>query len=456
MRKDVREYIAACSTWARAKTTSTPQSGLLHPLPTPSRPWSHIALDFVTGLPPSNGHTLILTVIDRFSKSAQFIALPQLPSAMETAEILVNHVFCHHGIPHDIVSDRGPQFVSQVWRAFCSALGATVSLTSGYHPQSNGQAERANQELESALCCVAAQNPSDWSSFLVWVEYAHNTHPSTATGVSPFEASLGYSPPLFPSQEADLAVPSVTHHLQRCRRIWRQAKAALLRTKDRNCAIAECPCSGLSCRTEGLALLSPCSPPGLVTQTLPASLDPTRSTRSSTRPVSVSVYLLPFGSTPLSTSRSSSLSLTARCARRPRPLHPSVSLTAPQPSRLVGSWTSGAVGGASSSWWTGRVTVLRSGPGSPALSSWTPPSYPPSTVPTLTAVLDRLEAVVEGGVLSWSACAPPPPPNWTQLSALFIYTPAYLRGALPSILRQFVALPGEVTWPLMYSLVCIL
>uniref|UniRef100_A0A3B3HPI5 Gypsy retrotransposon integrase-like protein 1 n=1 Tax=Oryzias latipes TaxID=8090 RepID=A0A3B3HPI5_ORYLA len=238
MERDVKEYIAACTTCARSKTSNRPPSGHLLPLSTPSRPWSHIAVDFVSGLPPSQGHTVILTIIDRFSKAAQFIPLPQLPSASETADVLINHVFRHHGIPSDIVSDRGPQFTSQVWRAFCSALGATVSLTSGYHPQSNGQAERANQELEAALRCLAAQNQADWSKYLVWVEYAHNSHSSTATGISPFEASLGYSPPLFPSRELDLAVPSVQLHLQRCRNIWQQTRAALLRTKESNCQIA--------------------------------------------------------------------------------------------------------------------------------------------------------------------------------------------------------------------------
>ncbi|XP_023806800.1 uncharacterized protein LOC110017320 [Oryzias latipes] len=212
--------------------------GHLLPLSTPSRPWSHIAVDFVTGLPPSQGHTVILTVIDRFSKAVHFIPLAQLPSASDTADIKVNHVFRYHGIPCDIVSDRGPQFTSQVWRSFCSALGATVSLSSGYHPQSNGQAERSNQELEAALRCLVAQNESDWSKYLIWVEYAHNTHSSTATGMSPFEASLGFSPPLFPSQELDLAVPSVQLHLRRCQDVWRQARAALLPTRESNCQIA--------------------------------------------------------------------------------------------------------------------------------------------------------------------------------------------------------------------------
>uniref|UniRef100_A0A8C7WV78 Gypsy retrotransposon integrase-like protein 1 n=1 Tax=Oryzias sinensis TaxID=183150 RepID=A0A8C7WV78_9TELE len=163
LERDVKEYIAACTTCAGSKTSNRPPSGLLQPLPVPSRPWSHIAVDFITGLPPSQGHSVILTVIDRFSKAAQFIPLPQLPSASETADVLVNHVFRHHGIPSDIVSDCGPQFTSQVWKAFCSALGATVSLTSGYHPQANGQAERANQELEAALRCLASQNQADWS-----------------------------------------------------------------------------------------------------------------------------------------------------------------------------------------------------------------------------------------------------------------------------------------------------
>uniref|UniRef100_A0A3B3ICW3 Gypsy retrotransposon integrase-like protein 1 n=1 Tax=Oryzias latipes TaxID=8090 RepID=A0A3B3ICW3_ORYLA len=234
MTKDVKEYVAACTTCARSKTSNSPPSGLLHPLSTPGRPWSHIALDFVTGLPPSQGNTVVLTVIDRFSKFVLFIPLPQLPTATETTEILVQHVFRHHGIPVDIVSDRGPQFVSQVWKAFCGALGATVSLSSGYHPQSNGQAERANQELETSLRCLADRNSSDWSRYLVWAEYAHNTHPSSATGLSPFEAALGFPPPLFPSHELDLAVPSVQDHLRRCQSIWHQTKAALLQTKETN------------------------------------------------------------------------------------------------------------------------------------------------------------------------------------------------------------------------------
>ncbi|KAK7887257.1 hypothetical protein WMY93_026878 [Mugilogobius chulae] len=236
---DTRDFVSACTICARGKTTNQRPAGQLRPLPVPSRPWSHIALDFVTGLPVSEGNSVILTIVDRFSKSVHFVGLPKLPSAQETSELLVKHVFRLHGTPLDIVSDRGPQFISQVWRSFCQALGAKVSLSSGFHPQTNGQCERANQNLEAALRCVAAQNPSDWSQFLPWVEYAHNSLPAAAIGMSPFECALGYLPPMFPLQEKDIAVPSVKDHMRRCRQIWESSRAALLRTAERNRQIAD-------------------------------------------------------------------------------------------------------------------------------------------------------------------------------------------------------------------------
>ncbi|WP_353763811.1 DDE-type integrase/transposase/recombinase, partial [Shigella sonnei] len=95
----------------------------------------------------SAGKTVILTVVDRFSKAAHFIPLAKLPSAKETAQIIIENVFRIHGLPLDAVSDRGPQFTSQFWREFCRLIGASVSLSSGFHPQSNGQAERANQTI---------------------------------------------------------------------------------------------------------------------------------------------------------------------------------------------------------------------------------------------------------------------------------------------------------------------
>uniref|UniRef100_A0A672YRD9 Gypsy retrotransposon integrase-like protein 1 n=1 Tax=Sphaeramia orbicularis TaxID=375764 RepID=A0A672YRD9_9TELE len=151
MEKEVAEYVAACPTCASCKTSHAAPAGLLRPLPVPKRPWSAISLDFVTGLPSSDGNTTVLTIVDRFSKMAHFVAMPKLPSAKETAEAVLYNVCRLHGFPRDVVSDRGPQFVARFWRAFCALIGASVSLSSGYHPQTNGQTERVNQVLEAGF-----------------------------------------------------------------------------------------------------------------------------------------------------------------------------------------------------------------------------------------------------------------------------------------------------------------
>lgn len=101
---------------------------------------------FVMDLPVSKGYIVILVVIDRFSKGYQLIPFCYLPSALQGAEALFQHVFHYCGLPEDILSD-GPQFVSWLWRAFFKKLGITDNLTTGYHPQLNGQAECAIQEI---------------------------------------------------------------------------------------------------------------------------------------------------------------------------------------------------------------------------------------------------------------------------------------------------------------------
>ncbi|KAI2664147.1 Transposon Ty3-G Gag-Pol polyprotein [Labeo rohita] len=138
-------------------------AGLFHPLTVPAQPWSHIVMDFITGLPLSRGKTVVLTVVDRFSKAVHFFPLLKLPSARETAAVVLDHVFRIHGLPVNVVSDKDPRFVSRFWTEFCQQLGATASLSSGYHPQTNGQAERANKDLERVL---ASTEPSSWSSRL--------------------------------------------------------------------------------------------------------------------------------------------------------------------------------------------------------------------------------------------------------------------------------------------------
>ncbi len=229
MTKDITTYVKACQVCAQSKTPKELPSGLLHPLPIPQRPWSHLSIDFVTDLLPSDGFTTILVIIDRFSKSCRLIPLKGLPTAMETALALFNHVFRVYGLPEDIVSDRGTQFTSQVWSTFCKHLDINVSLTSGYHPQSNGQVERLNQEIGRYLCTYCSREQYRWSEFLPWVEYAQNSLTHSSTGLTPFQCVLGFQPPLFPWSGEPSSVPAVDEWIQRSERVWDSAHVRLQR-----------------------------------------------------------------------------------------------------------------------------------------------------------------------------------------------------------------------------------
>ncbi len=90
--------------------------------PIPHCPWSHV--DFVTDIPKSEGYTCILIAVDRFSKACKLIPLRDLPTALETAEALFYNLF---GIPENVVSNRGLQFVSRVWKAFFKLLNVRIS-----------------------------------------------------------------------------------------------------------------------------------------------------------------------------------------------------------------------------------------------------------------------------------------------------------------------------------------
>ena len=101
-------------------------------------------MDFIEGLPPSDGHDSILVVVDRLTKMSIFIPTHKTLTSPQLARLFIQHVFAKHGVPIDIVSDRGRHFISRFWADLCSALGIQSNLSTAYHPETDGPVLPAN------------------------------------------------------------------------------------------------------------------------------------------------------------------------------------------------------------------------------------------------------------------------------------------------------------------------
>ena len=192
--KLVKEYIKSCEVCARSKAIHHRPYGLLQPLPCPRRPWASISMDLITDLPLVNSYDSVLVVVDRFTKMAHFTPCSKTISGEGMVHLLLNNVVRLHGLPDDVISDRGPQFVSHFWQRLLQTLGISVKLSSAYHPQTDGQTERVNQILEQYLRCSVSYQQDDWVNLLSLAEFAYNNSLHASTGVTPFFANYGLHP----------------------------------------------------------------------------------------------------------------------------------------------------------------------------------------------------------------------------------------------------------------------
>jgi len=198
----------------------------------PEKPWSHISADFITKLPLAQGYNAILVVCDCFSKMVHFIATTEKTSAEGLARLFQDHVWKLHRLPESITSDRGVQFAAAMMKELNNLLGIQMKLSTAYHPQTDGQMERINQELEQYLRVFIDYRQEQWPDWLETAEFAYNNKIHTATKISPFKVSYGQDPRMGFEGRRKGKYKAAEKFVERMKKIQEEAKAALEKAQE--------------------------------------------------------------------------------------------------------------------------------------------------------------------------------------------------------------------------------
>jgi hypothetical protein len=244
MHAEIRHYVATCLACQSNKPSTQLPMGLLQPLAVPERPWQTVTLDLITQLPRSQaGHDAIAVFVDKLTKMVHYAATTTTVTAPQLAELFLQCVVRQHGVPESIVSDRDPRFTSHFWRALWDQLGTKLALSTAFHPQTDGQTERANRTLEEGLRAYVDYSQRDWDTHLLAAEIAFNNSVHASTGFTPFYLNSGqhFRLPMDAAVQAaqQNANPTSAQRIEQLARDLQRAKDNLLFAQQRQAKYAD-------------------------------------------------------------------------------------------------------------------------------------------------------------------------------------------------------------------------
>ncbi|GBG74004.1 hypothetical protein CBR_g17714 [Chara braunii] len=195
MKNDCIEYVRSCKVCQRNKTTTRAPLGLLRPLPIPDQPGDSVSIDFMdTQVKSRHAKSQVMVIVDRFSKYAVFVPLP----AEERTDLVIQKFFdfwvSENGIPLSIVSDRDSRFTSQNWQELMRVYGSKLLMSSGRHPETNGQTAQTNKILQQVLRMYIRPDQINWDEMLPKVASAFNNSVHLSTCRTPNELHKSFRP----------------------------------------------------------------------------------------------------------------------------------------------------------------------------------------------------------------------------------------------------------------------
>lgn len=226
----VSSYVQGCSECQQMKVNTHPTRPPFQPIAPHyrSRPFAFTTCDFITALPESNGYSALMVVVDHDStKGVIIIPCTEKVDTTQTATMYHRNIFRRFGLPDKFLSNRGPQFDSNFLKDLWKLTGVEGRMSTAYHPQTDGEMERMNREIEAYLRILCSNHPHDWSEYITNMEFAFNNREHSATKHSPFFLMYGSHPKGLPTSYARSRVPSVNEWLQIREKAHEEAQSAL-------------------------------------------------------------------------------------------------------------------------------------------------------------------------------------------------------------------------------------
>jgi len=193
----------------------------------PKKPWAHISADFITKLPLAQGYDSILVVVDQLTKMVHFIPTTEKTSAEGLARLFRDNIWKLHGLPESIILDRGPQFMAGLMRELNQMLGIESKMSTAFHPQTDSQMERVNQELEQYLRMFIDHQQEQWPDWLGMAEFTYNNKVHSSTKTLPFKTNYGQDPRMGFKVRKKGKYKGAEKFIVKIKKIQEEAKAAL-------------------------------------------------------------------------------------------------------------------------------------------------------------------------------------------------------------------------------------
>src|SRR4030088_187702 len=224
----IKKFVQGCALCQQMKVNTHPGRHPLQPIKSEvDAPFHQVTCDFITNLPESYGYDSIMVVVDHgLSKGVIYSPCNKTIDASGTAQLYINNVWKRFGWPKIFISDRDPRFSSKVFQEIAQTMGIKSRMSTAFHPQTDGETERVNQELEVYLRMFCATEPNQWSRYLPMAEFAHNSRVHDSIKNTPFNVILGSDPIGIPTAIPRFSAPVAEEKSKELIRIRQEASAA--------------------------------------------------------------------------------------------------------------------------------------------------------------------------------------------------------------------------------------